>query len=146
MKQEEVPQDAALFDNWHEITYAVDAAGNYVLTPSAGWDVSNLANLQAWQTIAEEIEAALAQIRRGDASPLLFHAVCRQMDAALLAAYLRLPRWRVRRHLRARPYARLSAELRRRYAALFGIAPAELDRVPQRVELPVDISSLEEGE
>ena len=47
MKKEEVPQDAAIFEHWHEITYALDDQGRYVLTPSLGWDASNLANLQA---------------------------------------------------------------------------------------------------
>jgi len=139
VKQQDVPQDAAILDNWHEITYAVDEQGHYILTPSAGWDASNLANIQAWQLIAEEIEGALGQIRSGVASSLLFHMVRNQMDISLLASYVRLSRWRVKRHLQAKHYQRLSFELRERYAAVFKLPVADLDLVPDRVELPVSI-------
>lgn len=142
MRQEQVPQDAAILDQWHEIAYAIDEQGRYVLTPSAGWDAANLVNLQAWQTIAEEITAALAQIDKGEASPLLFHMARNQMDVGLLAAYAGLARWRVRRHLQPKSYRKLSPALRARYAQLFRVEPEELDRLPERVELPVDLEAL----
>jgi hypothetical protein len=145
MRKEDVPQDAAILEQQSAISYAVDGQGRYVLTPSAGWDPSNLANTQAWQLIAEEIEAALSEIRSGKASPLLFHMVRHQMDAALLARYARLARWRVKRHLRVKPYRKLTADLRRRYAAVFGIAADRLDLVPERVELPVAVGTAAEG-
>ncbi len=137
MKQEEVPQDAAILDQLQEITYAVDSHGDYVLVPSAGWEPANLANLQAWQLIAEEIEGALQQIRDDGASPLLFHMVRNQMDITLLARYVHLPRWRVKRHLQAKHFWKLSTELRERYAAVFRLPITSLDRVPEKVELPV---------
>lgn len=137
MKQQDVPQDAAIFEQWHEITYATDDQGNYVLTPSAGWDASNLANIQAWQLIAEEIEAALEQIRNGGASALVFHMVRNQMDVGLLASYVELPRWRVKRHLQAKHYHKLSTTLRDRYATVFTVPVDALDLIPERVELPV---------
>ena len=136
MRKDEVPQDAAILDQWREITYAVDEDGRYVLTPSTGWDAANLANLQAWQAIAETIDAALRQIRSGEASPLAYHMARHQMDVALLAGYVGLSRWRVRRHLRPRHYQQLSASMRQRYAAVFGVPVEQLDRVPERVELP----------
>jgi len=143
MKQQDVPQDAAILEQQSAISYAVDDDGRYVLTPSAGWDPSNLANIQAWQLIAEEIEAALIAIRSGKASPLLFHMVRNQMDAALLARYVRLSRWRVKRHLRAKHYAQLTAELRQRYAAVFRISEDTLDLLPERVDLPVALEQEE---
>lgn len=137
MRKEEVPQDAAILDQWREITYAVDADGRYVLTPSAGWDAANLANLQAWQAIAEAIDAALQRVRAGEASPLAFHMACHQMDVALLAAYAGVASWRVRRHLKPRHYRKLSADLRSRYARVFHLPVEQLDHLPERVELPV---------
>jgi len=138
MKQIDVPQDAAILDQWHEISYAVDENGRYVLTPSAGWDAANLANIQAWQVIAETIDGALRRIRAGEASPLAFHMARHQMDIGLLAGYAGISRWRVRRHLIPRHYRKLSAELRRRYAAIFGLSIEQLDCVPERVDLPVE--------
>jgi hypothetical protein len=60
-----------------------------------------------------------------------------QMDAGLLAGYVQLARWRVKRHQRPAVYARLKPELLERYARVFGVAAAELDRIPEKPELPV---------
>jgi hypothetical protein len=146
MRQENVPQDAAILDQWHEISYAVDAQGRYVLTPSAGWDAANLANLQAWQTIAEEIRLALETVRRGQASPLLFHMARHQMDVPLLASYLGVSRWRVRRHLQPKNFQKLSALWRSRYADIFRVPVEALAQLPDRIELPVDITGLDEDQ
>ncbi|MEZ4601648.1 MAG: hypothetical protein R2940_17805 [Syntrophotaleaceae bacterium] len=137
MKQEEVPQDEAILGRWHGICYALDEAGRYVLAPSAGWDPANVANLQAWEVIAEQVEQAIAAVRGGEASPLAFHMARLQMDIGLLAHYARLTRWRVKRHLRPEVFVRLNPKLRERYARIFGVALQELDRIPEKPELPV---------
>jgi hypothetical protein len=141
MKRDEVPQDAAILEQWHEIAYAVDEQGNYVLVPSAGWEPSNLVNVQAWELIGVQIGKALEQIHQGMASPLLYHMERNQMDVGLLARYTGIARWRVKRHLKPRPYAALKPELRARYAEVFQISPEQLDELPPQVELPVDINS-----
>lgn len=137
MKQEEVPQDSCLLDGQQEICYAVDASGHYVLAPTAGWEPSNVANVQAWEVIRFEVEATAAEVRAGRLSPLAFHMVRNQMDVALLADYVSLWRWRVRRHLRPEVFARLKPALLQRYADLFQITIAELQRLPEVLDLPV---------
>lgn len=137
MKLEDVPQDAAILDRWQEIAYAIDENGNYSLIPSSGWEPANLANIQAWEIIREELDEALELIHSGKASPLYFHMVLNQMDAGLLARYAEIGRWRVKRHLRPVGYAGLKQELKQRYASLFNITPEALDQVPQVPELPV---------
>lgn len=139
MRSTDVPQDAALFGRWREIVYAVDENGSYVLVPCAGWDPANFANLQAWEAIAEEAEAALRGIAEGRLSPLAYHMALGQMDVPLLARYAGLCRWRVRRHLRPQVWRKLPEKVRARYAAVFRIDPADLDRLPQKPEVPVNI-------
>lgn len=141
MRKHEVPQDAALFGRWHEIAYAIDENGNYVLTPCAGWNPANEANLQAWEAIAEAAGEALKGIAEGRLSPLAYHMAVAQMDPALLARYAGLAGWRVRRHLRPAVWQKLKPALRERYAAVFRLRPEDLDRIPGRVELPVSIST-----
>jgi hypothetical protein len=138
MRKNDVPQDAALFGRWREIAYAVDEDGEMVLVPCAGWDPANVANLQAWEVIAEAVAEALRGIEAGEKSPLAFHMAVNQMDVALLADYVGMARWRVRRHLRPGVFRRLKPALRERYAAVFRIAPGELERVPARPQLPVE--------
>jgi hypothetical protein len=137
LKREDVPQDKAILGQWHEICYALDEDGRYVLAPSTGWDPANVANLQAWEVIAEDVAAAIEAVHAGKTSPLAFHMARCQMDAGLLADYVQLSRWRVKRHLRPAVYARLRPELRERYARVFGMTAQELDRIPEKPELPV---------
>lgn len=143
MRRDDVPQDAAILEQQSAISYAVDEVGRYVLTPSAGWEPANLANIQAWRLIGEEVETALADIRSGQASPLLFHMVRNQMDPALLARYVQLPRWRVKRHLQMKSYQKLTSGLLQRYARVFRVAVDALDNLPERVDLPVELGRLE---
>ena len=61
-----------------------------------------------------------------------------QMDPTLLAHYVDLPRWRVRRHLKPQVFIKLSVELRRRYADLFRITVEQLEQVPDEPDLDID--------
>ena len=137
MKKTEVPQDSAILGPWREICYATDENGHYILTPSAGWDAANAANLQAWEVIAEEIERAIRSVKTGTTSPLVFHMARHQMDTSLLARYVGMSRWRVRRHQTPAIYAKLGRRIRQRYAEVFGISEADLDGVPEKPEVPV---------
>jgi hypothetical protein len=68
-----------------------------------------------------------------------------QMDVPLLADYVGMARWRVRRHLRPAVWRRLSSALRERYAVLFRLSPGDLDRLPARPQLPFSLPSAEKG-
>ena len=66
-----------------------------------------------------------------------------QMDTALLARYVHLTRWRVKRHLQPKHYQKLTVELRERYAAVFRISEEALDTLPEQVELPVELEGFD---
>jgi len=130
MKKKDVPQDRVVLGDQNEVYYAVDDNGRYVMAPSAGWEPANLANLQAWEAIGEELAAILEKIRNHKLSPLAFHMAANQMDAKLLAKYAGLFAWQVRRHLRPGPFRRLKPELKKRYAEALAVTAGELEQVP----------------
>jgi hypothetical protein len=130
MKEQDVPQDPALFNQWKEICYAVDKNGKYTLASSAGWDPSNFANHQAWEVIAEQVGEVIIEIKQGKLSPLAYHMIKNQMDSDLLSKYVGIAHWRVKRHLKPKNFKGLSKSLLNRYANLFGIHPEELQIVP----------------
>lgn len=130
MLKNEVPQDKDVLGDQREVCYAVDENGRYVLAESDGWEPANIANSQAWEAISLEITAILAQIRKGELSPLAYHMVANQMDEKLLAEYAGLFRWQVRRHLRPGPFSRISLKLRERYGSLFSLTAEELGTIP----------------
>ncbi|OHB25262.1 MAG: hypothetical protein A2X84_08250 [Desulfuromonadaceae bacterium GWC2_58_13] len=121
MLKKEVPQDLGIAEGMKEIVYAVDDDGNYELVPSAGWDPKNIANDQAWDIISEQIEKVKKQIKAGTLSPLAYHMVKNQMDAGLLAQYVGLFKWKVRRHLKPGAFDKLKKPVLEKYASLFGV-------------------------
>ena len=134
MRENEVPQDEALFEGMSEVCYAVDESGRYVLAESAGWEPANIANLQAWEVVNGEIAAVLARVRAGELSPLAYQMARHQMDAKLLSGYAGLFCWQVRRHLKPGPFAKVKPDLLARYAAIFKISTKELRRIPEQSE------------
>ena len=126
MKKEEVPQDVGIAEGQSEVTYAVGENGEYELVPSKGWEPKNVANYQAWDIIIEQIEEVRNKVRAGALSPLAYHMTKHQMDTRLMASYVELAHWRVKRHLKPKVFDRLDQELLEKYARLFRISVEQL--------------------
>ena len=131
MRKKNVPQDSGILDRWHEIKYAIDDDGRYVLAPSVGWEPANIANKQAWEFISKQLNDVIKRIQAQDLSPLADYMVKNQMDVRLLAKYVRLPRWRVRRHLNPSAFRRLKTSILERYAKTFNVSTEQLFDVPE---------------
>ncbi|MFO7760467.1 MAG: hypothetical protein ACQES8_06505 [Thermodesulfobacteriota bacterium] len=126
MKKEEVPQESGITGGISEIRYAVNAGGGYELTPSKGWDAVNVVNRQAWEVIEKESAEARDKVEKGQSSPLLYYMIVNQMDAALLARYCGLSRWRVKLHLKPVFFNKLKPGILQRYAAVFSVTTEQL--------------------
>lgn len=133
MKIEEVPQDRGMISEEHgrEVCYAVDKTGQYTLSKSAGWDVKNIVNDQAWDIIVEQTRRCHQQVIDGEKSPIIYHAAKNQMDIGLLSNYVELAKWRVKRHCKPRVFNRLGDSVLEKYARVFGVTIDELKKVPE---------------
>lgn len=135
MLKKNVPQDGGILDRWHEIKYAIDDDGRYVLAPSVGWKPANIANKQAWELISKQVADVIKRIQAQELSPLAYYMVKNQMDTDLLAKYVRLSRWRVRRHLKPAVFRRLKVSILERYAKIFNVSAEQLFDVPESSSL-----------
>lgn len=127
MKLEEVPQDDSPgYAKERRAVYAQDADGGYVVAASSGWAVEEAANTLAVATFEAQAQAARARCAAGQGSPLEVIMYLRRMDIPTLAQATGLWAWRVKRHLRAKGYRRLSPALRQRYADALGCDVAQL--------------------
>lgn len=138
MLKKNVPQDGGILDRWHEISYAIDDDGGYVLAPSVGWEPANIANKQAWELISKQVADVIKRIQAQELSPLAYYMVKNQMDTDLLAKYVRLSRWRVRRHLKPAVFRRLKVSILERYAKIFNVSAEQLFDVPESSSLDLD--------
>jgi len=135
MKISEVPQDRGMMpDNVHEVCYALDKDGRYVLAASSGWEPKNITNDQAWEVIEEQVTKALKAIYAGKQSSLAFHMAINQMNISLLSKYVRFSRWQVRRHLKPAVFKRLKPDILERYADVFEITVKQLQEYPENID------------
>lgn len=132
----DVPQDDGLNRGMSEITYAVDEKGRYTGVRSLGWEPKNIVNAQAWEVISDDLTAIAGRVRAGKQSPIAYHMAKHLMTVGLLASYVRLPRWRVKRHLKPSVFSRLKPEILQRYAEVFGLTPAQIRDIPE-VDMPL---------
>ena len=131
MRIKDVPQDDGLNKGMSEITYAVDESGRYAGVRSLGWEPKNIVNAQAWEVITDDLTAIVSMVRAGKRSPIAYHMAKRLMTVGLLASYVRLPRWRVKRHLKPSVFSRLKPEILQRYADIFGLTLAQIRDIPE---------------
>ncbi|HSH13398.1 MAG TPA: hypothetical protein VLA15_06605 [Desulfurivibrionaceae bacterium] len=137
MREDEVPQDQGIAEGLKEVTYAVDATGHYKLVPSAGWEPKNISNYQAWEVVAAQVAEARQAVLAGRVSPLAFHMARNQMDTALLAQYMGLPRWRVWLHLRPWGFRRLTMTQLQGYAAMLRTTVPQLQDISMVAEMRI---------
>ena len=130
MKAKDVPQEDSILEGHKRACYALDEDGRYRVVASRGWEVEKIVNQLAVGDLRQALEATRRRVVAGEASALEYHMQERQMTAAMLAANTGLWRWRVKHHLRANVFPRLSDELLQRYADALRLSVDELRRVP----------------
>jgi hypothetical protein len=128
MRKEEVPQDQGNLSksNLKELIYATDEKGNYTTALSSGWEPKSIALSNSIEEINERIAAAKEQVKSGEASPILYFMEFNKMDVIILASYVGMWKWRVKRHFKPAVFAKLNDKILSKYAEAFSVAVADL--------------------
>lgn len=127
MKKDEVPQDvSALGKLTTEVCYATDKDGKYSAQQSRGWEVKIDALDVTWKDVENKVAAAKQKALDGEVSPLLFFMERSVMDTAVLAGYMGLFKWQVKRHLKPSVFDKLPQKTLEKYAEVFNVTVEEL--------------------
>lgn len=128
MKSKDVPQDDAnmLQGKLREPVYSLDKDGNYTTVHSVGWDPKNEVMKEAWDVVNEKIEIVKQKVIQGELSPIAYFIEKNLMDVSLLAKYMGLWKWTVKKHLKPRNFKKLSSEILEKYAKVFDITKDSL--------------------
>lgn len=127
MKKNELPQDKSALENFtREVCYVKNDEGKYETELSIGWETKKVALDQAWDEIERRKQDAIAKVKAGEASPILYFMENTLMDIPVLAGYTGFAKWQVKRHLKAAPFKKLSPKKLQRYANAFEIDRDEL--------------------
>ena len=131
MEKEKVPQDKGnlIQNNLKELVYATDENGNYTTALSTGWEPKTIALSNSIDEINERIADAKEQVESGKVSPICYYMEINKMDITILASYVGMWKWRVKRHFKPNVFARLNNKILQKYADAFEISIAELKNI-----------------
>lgn len=131
MKKDEVPQDKSNLEsaNFKELCYAVDENGEYTTVNSSGWDPKTIALDNAIQEINARVEDAKKRVLDNQTSPVEYYMELHKMDVNILASYVRIWKWRVKRHFKPHVFKKLSDKTLQKYADVFEISIEQLKNI-----------------
>ena len=133
MKKKEVPQDKSHLEkaNAKDMVYAIDENGNYTTELSTGWEPKSIALDNALLEIAERTAAAKTRFLNHTSSPIEYYMELNKMDIPILASYVGLWQWRVKRHLKPSVFNTLSTKILQKYADVFEISTEQLKHIDE---------------
>ena len=131
MKKDEVPQDKSNLEsaNFKELCYAVDENGEYTTVNSSGWDPKTIALNKAIEEIKLRVEGAKHRVLNHQTSPIEYYMEYHKMDLPILASYVGMWKWRVKRDFKPHVFQKLSDKTLQKYADVFEISIQQLKNI-----------------
>ncbi len=81
---------------------------------------------QSWDAAEQRLDEVKQRVIAGKLSPVAYYMEKRLMEVPMLAAYMEMPKWRVKRHLKPKIFTKLSQEKLAKYAGIFEITIDQL--------------------
>lgn len=128
MKKQDLPQDESNLQsaNMTEVLYVTDENDNYTTANSIGWDAKKAALEESMELINERIEEAKQNVANNLVSPIVYFMELNKMDIQVLAAYVNMWQWTVKRHAKPKNFKKLNDSTLKKYADAFEISVDEL--------------------
>lgn len=128
MKKQDIPQDESNLQsaNMTEMLYVTDENNNYTTAQSIGWEAKKAALDESMELINERIEKARQNVANNLVSPIVYFMELNKMDMQVLAAYVNMWQWTVKRHAKPKTFKKLSDSTLKKYADAFDISVDEL--------------------
>ncbi|MDQ8142819.1 hypothetical protein [Chryseobacterium sp. CFS15] len=128
MKKQDIPQDESNLQsaNMTEMLYVTDENNNYTTAQSIGWEAKKAALDESMELINERIEEARQNVANNLVSPIVYFMELNKMDMQVLAAYVNMWQWTVKRHAKPKTFKKLNDSTLKKYADAFDISVDEL--------------------
>ena len=128
MKKQDIPQDESNLKsaNMTEVLYVTDENNNYSTANSIGWEAKKAALDESMALINERIQQAKEDVANNLVSPIIYFMEFNKMDLSVLASYMGMWQWTVKRHAKPKNFKKLSDSTLKKYADTFGISLDEL--------------------
>ena len=115
-----------IYRNNRELFYSFDKEKGYQRRVDYQYSANQAIIKQGWDVVEERMEDVKRAIQNKELSPIAYYMEKNLMEVPMLSAYSGIAAWRVKRHLRYRPFLKLTPKLLKRYSDVFGIPVSEL--------------------
>lgn len=131
MKKTDVPQDKSNLKSsgFKELCYAVNEKGEYTTEKSTGWEPKSIALNNAIEDINERVAIAKDKVESKQTSPIAYYMELAKMDLPILASYVGMWQWRVKRHFNPKKFIKLSNKVLQKYSDVFEITIEQLKNI-----------------
>lgn len=127
MRENEVPQDNILIYNGvKKAIYASRENGEYTITPSSGWEIEEMATLQAVDEFRRLEREAYTDFLEHRASALAVWMYRRRMSLKTLCECSGIWQWQLKRHLKYDIFARMDFKTIKLYCDILDVTEDEL--------------------
>jgi len=77
---------------------------------------------QSWDAAEQRLDEVRSLIRAGKRSPIAYYMEKTLMEIPILADYMEMGKWRIRKHMKPKGFNKLKPEILEKYASIFGIS------------------------
>ncbi len=123
---EGAPQEEKYYTYNREIFYHFDKEKGYTRANDYQNSSNQVIIKQSWDAADERLQEVRQRVLAGIQSPVAFFMEKRLLEVPMLAAYMEIGAWRVRRHLKPGVFKKLSQPTLKKYADIFGITVEQL--------------------
>ncbi len=118
--------DELIYTYNRELFYHFDKENGYTQKVDYQNPCNQVIIKQSWDAAEERLEEVKQMVILGKSSPIAYYMEKILMEVPMLAAYMEIPKWRVRRHLKSKVFKKLKPEVLAKYASIFEIPADQL--------------------
>jgi len=107
---------------WRITHYSVDENNNYSSELKDDWGAKPIINKVPWDALEERLKMIAEKIKNKKTSPITYFMEKSFMDIPMVAAYLKIPKWKVKRHTKYNVFLKLKPDILKKYADLFEVS------------------------
>lgn len=121
-EDKEAPAEEKLYTYNRELFYYFDKEKGFTRAVDYQNNSNQVIIKQGWDAAEQRLSDIREKVKAGILSPIAFYMEKRLLEVPMLAAYMEIGAWRVKRHLKPKVFKKLSQATLSKYADIFEIS------------------------
>ena len=126
LKDSKVGEDELIYTYNRELFYHFDKEKGFTHKVDYQNPNNQVIIKQSWDAAQQRLDEVKQLVIIGKSSPIAYYMEKILMEVPMLAAYMEISKWRVKRHMKSKVFKKLKPEILSKYAAIFEIPVEQL--------------------